>query len=245
MIVIPAIDLQGGRCVRLRQGRFDDATVFSDSPAEMAQKWEEAGGHRLHLVDLDGAGSGRPENRKAIEAIIEAVSLPVDVGGGIRDIETIDRYLDLGLSFVILGTAAIKNPRLVDVAARKHPGKIVVGIDAKDGFVATDGWLETSEVRVEECIRRFAEQGVAEIIYTDISKDGMMEGPNFRAIAEVAESSSLPVIASGGYTTLDDVRKTLPLEEKGVKGFILGRSIYEGSINLSEAVALVENRGEV
>ncbi len=240
MIVIPAIDLKGGQCVRLRQGRFDDVTIFSNSPSEIAKKWEAAGGHRLHLVDLDGASSGKPENRKAVEEIVKAVSIPVDLGGGIRNIETIDRYLNIGLDYVILGTAAVKNPHLVDVAAEKYPGKILVGIDAKNGFVATDGWLETSEVRVESCIERFAEQGVAEIIYTDISKDGMMEGPNFASIAEVAERSALPIIASGGYTELEDVKKTLPLEEKGVSGFILGRSIYEGTIDLAEAVALVE-----
>jgi len=238
MIVIPAIDLKDGKCVRLRQGDYNDSTIFSDSPVDMAKKWEGFGIDRLHLVDLDGASSGNTDNFNVIKEIAQTVSIPVEIGGGIRSIETIETYLEAGISFAILGTAAVKNPELVKEACKKFPGKIIVGIDAKNGYVATDGWLETSNVRVEELINAFEEAGVAEIIYTDISRDGMMQGPNFESIEEVARGTNIPLIASGGFTTIDDVHKILTLKDAGVSGYILGRSIYEETIDLKEAIKI-------
>ncbi|MBF0274431.1 MAG: 1-(5-phosphoribosyl)-5-[(5-phosphoribosylamino)methylideneamino]imidazole-4-carboxamide isomerase [Nitrospinae bacterium] len=240
MIVIPAIDLKGGQCVRLRQGNYDDTTVFSDNPAEMAKKWADFGIPRLHLVDLDGASSGNPDNFKVIEKICRSVSVPVELGGGIRSIETIKKYLDIGVTYAILGTVAVKSPEIVKEACSIFPDKIIVGIDAKNGFVATNGWLETSETKVNELTKSYEKDGVAEIIYTDISRDGMMQGPNFEAIHETASQTSIPIIASGGFTTIDDVKKIITLEKSGVRGFILGRSIYEETINLKEALSLTQ-----
>lgn len=238
MIVIPAIDLKEGKCVRLEQGLMEKDTVFSDNPAEQARKWEAAGAELLHIVDLDGAFAGKPANRGAIEAIVGAVSIPTQLGGGIRDIETIRAYLDLGLSRVILGTAAQRNPELVTEACRLFPGRIVVGIDAKNGMVAVQGWAEVTGVTAVELARRFEGDGVVAIIYTDISRDGMLQGPNIEATRSLAEAVRIPVIASGGVSSLADIERLMAVEAFGVTGVITGKAIYTGAIDLADAVAL-------
>jgi phosphoribosylformimino-5-aminoimidazole carboxamide ribotide isomerase len=240
VIVIPAIDLKEGKCVRLEQGLMDRDTVFCDNPGEQARKWEEAGAAMLHIVDLDGAFAGKPANKKAIEAIIGAISIPAQLGGGIRDIETIRAYLDLGLSRVILGTAAQRNPALVEEACRLFPGRIVVGIDAKNGMVAVQGWAEVTDVRAVDLARRFEGYGVAAIIYTDISRDGMMQGPNIEATRALAEAVSIPVIASGGVSSLKDIENLMAIEASGVTGVITGKAIYTGAIDLTAAVTLTK-----
>lgn len=238
MIVIPAIDLKEGKCVRLEQGLMEKDTVFCDNPAEQALEWERQGGELLHIVDLDGAFAGVPKNRAAIASIISAVSIPTQLGGGIRDIETIGAYLDLGLSRVILGTAAQRNPLLVEEACRLFPGRIVVGIDAKNGMVAVQGWAEVTGVTAVDLAKRFEGYGVAAIIYTDISRDGMMQGPNLDATRALAEAITIPVIASGGVSSLKDIENLMAIEPSGVTGVITGKAIYTGAIRLAEAVAL-------
>lgn len=238
MIVIPAIDLKGGRCVRLEQGEMERDTVFSDNPAEQALKWQEAGAELLHLVDLDGAFAGEPKNKAAIESIIKSITIPAQLGGGIRDIVTIEAYLKLGLSRVIIGTAAQRTPELVVEACRLFPGKIVVGIDAKNGMVAVQGWAEVTGVTAVDLARRFEDCGVSAIIYTDISRDGMMGGPNLEATKALAEAISIPVIASGGVSSLKDIENLMAIEASGVTGAITGKAIYTGAIDLCEAIAL-------
>ena len=238
MIVIPAIDLKEGKCVRLEQGLMEKDTVFCDNPAEQAREWERQGGELLHIVDLYGAFAGVPKNRDAIAAIVAAVSIPTQLGGGIRDMDTIGAYLGLGLSRVILGTAAQRNPQLVEEACRLFPGRIVVGIDAKNGMVAVQGWAEVTGVTAVELAKRFEGYGVAAIIYTDISRDGMMQGPNIDATRALAEAISIPVIASGGVSSLRDIENLMAIESAGVTGAITGKAIYTGAIKLAEAVAL-------
>ncbi len=238
MIVIPAIDLKGGRCVRLEQGEMERDTVFSDNPAEQAMKWQQAGAELLHLVDLDGAFAGEPKNKTAIESIIKTITIPAQLGGGIRDIATIEAYLGLGLSRVIIGTAAQRNPELVVEACSLFPGKIVVGIDAKNGMVAVQGWAEVTGVTAVDLARRFEDCGVTAIIYTDISRDGMMGGPNLEATKALAEAISIPVIASGGVSSLKDIENLMAIEASGVTGAITGKAIYTGAIDLCEAIAL-------
>lgn len=240
MIVIPAIDLKEGNCVRLEQGEMNRDTVFSDNPAEQALKWQEAGAELLHLVDLDGAFAGVPKNKAAIEAIIKAISIPAQLGGGIRDIATIEAYLSLGLSRVIIGTAAQRNPELVVEACQKFPGQIVVGIDAKNGMVAVQGWAELTDISAVDLARKFEDCGVAAIIYTDISRDGMMGGPNLEATKALAEAISIPVIASGGVSSLKDIENLMAIEASGVTGAITGKAIYTGAINLREAIDLTK-----
>ena len=242
MLLIPAIDLKDGACVRLKQGVMEDATVFSNTPDEMAKHWVDQGARRLHLVDLNGAFAGQPKNFAAIEKIMAAVGsrIPVQLGGGIRDIETIESYLDLGISYIILGTAAIKNPVLVTEACRAFPGKIIVGLDAKDGQVAIDGWATVTEHHAIELGQKFADDGVESIIYTDIGRDGMMNGINIEATLKLAEGVGLSVIASGGLTNLDDIRSLVAVENRGIIGAITGRAIYEGSIDFGEAQALAD-----
>lgn len=240
MIVIPAIDLKEGNCVRLEQGEMNRDTVFSDNPAEQALKWQEAGAELLHLVDLDGAFAGVPKNKAAIEAIIKAISIPAQLGGGIRDIATIEAYLSLGLSRVIIGTAAQRNPELVVEACKKFPGQIVVGIDAKNGMVAVQGWAELTDISAVDLARKFEDCGVAAIIYTDISRDGMMGGPNLEATKALAEAISIPVIASGGVSSLKDIENLMAIEASGVTGAITGKAIYTGAINLREAIDLTK-----
>ena len=240
MIVIPAIDLKEGKCVRLEQGLMEKDTVFCDNPADQAREWERQGGELLHIVDLDGAFAGRPANKSAIEAIVRAVQIPTQLGGGIRDIETIKAYLDLGLSRVILGTAAQRNPKLVEEACKLFPGRIVVGIDAKNGLVAVQGWAEVTDVYAVDLARLFEGYGVTAVIYTDISRDGMMQGPNIEATRALAEAVRIPVIASGGVSSLRDIENLMAIESSGVTGVITGKAVYTGAIRLTEAVALTK-----
>lgn len=240
MIVIPAIDLKEGKCVRLEQGLMDKDTVFNDNPGAQAKVWQDQGAELLHIVDLDGAFAGEPKNRAAIEAIVKALSIPTQLGGGIRDIPTIEAYLDLGIDRVIIGTAAQRNPELVEEACKRFPGRIVVGIDAKNGMVAVQGWAEVTDITAVDLAMKFEGFGVSAIIYTDISRDGMMQGPNIEATRALAESVSIPVIASGGVSSLLDIRNLMAVEKSGVTGVITGKAIYTGAIRLAEAVALTK-----
>jgi len=240
MIVIPAIDLKEGRCVRLEQGLMERDTVFNDNPAAQALEWQQQGAELLHIVDLDGAFAGEPKNRTAIEAIVGAISIPTQLGGGIRDLATVEAYLSLGLSRVILGTAAQRNPELVKEACSKFPGRIVVGIDAKDGMVAVQGWAEVTGVTAVELAKKFEGYGVAAIIYTDIARDGMLQGPNLESTRALAEAVSIPVIASGGVSTLKDIENLMAIEQYGVTGVITGKAVYTGAIRLAEAIQLTK-----
>lgn len=236
MIVIPAIDLKDGKCVRLEQGLMERDTIYSDDPAATARRWQEEGGELLHIVDLDGAFAGVPRNRAAIESIVRAIDIPAQLGGGIRDLATIEAYLALGLSRVIIGTAAQRNPQLVTDACRRFPGRIVVGIDAKNGMVAVQGWAEVTDITAVDLARKFENDGVAAIIYTDIARDGMLQGPNLEATRALAEAVGIPVIASGGVSSLKDIENLVAIEKYGVAGVITGKAIYSGSLNLREAV---------
>ena len=241
MLLIPAIDLKDGRCVRLRQGRMDDETVFSEDPQDMAGRWASAGARRLHLVDLNGAFAGEPVNGAAIRAIAGAYpDLPIQVGGGIRDESTIEAYLDAGVRYCIIGTQAVKDPAFVAHACRSFPGHVIVGLDARDGQVAVRGWAEITEHRVEELAARFQDDGVTAIVYTDIGRDGMLTGPNVAATRALAERISIPVVASGGITTLDDVRALCEVAASGIMGAITGRAIYEGTLNFAEGQRLAD-----
>ena len=242
MIVIPAIDLKEGKCVRLEQGLMEKDTVFCDNPAEQAMEWQRQGAELLHIVDLDGAFAGEPKNRSAIAAIVKAISIPTQLGGGVRDMATIEAYLSLGIGRVILGTAAQRNPELVEEACRLFPGRIVVGIDAKNGMVAVQGWAEVTGVKAVDLAKKFEGYGVAAIIYTDISRDGMMQGPNIAATRELAEAITIPVIASGGVSSLKDIENLMSIEASGISGVITGKAIYTGAIRLAEAVALTRSR---
>ena len=240
MIILPAIDLKEGRCVRLEQGLMDKDTVYNDNPADQARTWQEQGGEYLHIVDLDGAFAGVPKNKSAIKAIVEAIDIPSELGGGIRDLETIEAYLDLGIERVILGTVAKEHPELIKEACQKFPGRIVVGIDAKDGMVAVRGWADVTEKKAIEMAKEMEDFGVEAIIYTDIARDGMMQGPNIEATKALAEAINIPVIASGGLASLIDIRRLLAIEFSGVTGVIAGKAIYSGAIDLREAVALIK-----
>jgi phosphoribosylformimino-5-aminoimidazole carboxamide ribotide isomerase len=238
MIIIPAVDIKKGRCVRLFQGRMDSETVFSDDPAAMAKRWEEEGAELIHVVDLDGAVGKRPQNTDSIRKILEAVNVPVQVGGGIRNEETIKMYLDFGMGRVIVGTEAIQNPQLVKDACRAFPDQIVVGIDARKGMVAIEGWTKTTEIQAVDLAKQFEDCGVAAIIFTDIHRDGMQTGPNINETRRLAENISIPVIASGGVSTIEDIINLFPLKEVGVTGVITGRAIYNGTLNLKEAIQI-------
>ncbi len=242
MIVIPAIDLKEGKCVRLEQGLMEKDTVFCDNPAEQAREWERQGAELLHIVDLNGAFAGKPANDGAIAAIVKSIAIPTQLGGGIRDIPTIEAYLALGIGRVILGTAAQRNPELVMEACRLFPGRIVVGIDAKNGMVAVQGWAEVTDVTAVGLAKKFEGYGVSAIIYTDISRDGMMQGPNIEATRALAEAISIPVIASGGVSTLRDIENLMGVESSGVTGVITGKAIYTGAIKLAEAIALTKRK---
>ena len=239
MQIIPAIDLLDGQCVRLHQGDYDQVTRFSSDPVAQALDWQRQGAERLHLVDLDGARTGQPVNDQVIKAITAALSIPVQLGGGVRTAERAEELLAGGLDRVILGTVAIEKPDLVDALASRHPGRVVVGIDAKDGLVATRGWIETSTVQATDLARRFAASGVAAIISTDIATDGTLAGPNLEALRAMAEASSVPVIASGGIGTLEDILSLLTIAPLGVNGVIVGRALYDGTVNLGEALQAV------
>ncbi len=243
MIVIPAIDLKGGKCVRLKQGRMDDDTVYGNDPAAMAKRWVAAGAERLHLVDLDGAFAGRPENMAAIRAIRKAVDVELDLGGGIRDEATATKLLHEGLDYVILGTAALENPDLVASLSDRHPGRILVGIDAVKGMVAVRGWAEVSGVSATDLAAKLSERGAAGFIFTDIERDGMQTGVNAEATADFARSAKGKVIASGGVNDLDDIKRLIDLGGGRITGVITGRAIYEGTLDLTEAVLYTERAG--
>ncbi|MBM5797544.1 MAG: 1-(5-phosphoribosyl)-5-[(5-phosphoribosylamino)methylideneamino]imidazole-4-carboxamide isomerase [Cyanobacteria bacterium M_surface_7_m2_040] len=243
MQIIPAIDLLDGHCVRLHQGDYDQVTRFSDDPVAQALSWQDQGAQRLHLVDLDGARSGQPINDAAVKAITAALAIPVQLGGGVRTAERAAELLDCGLERVILGTVALEQPALVDELARLHPGRIVVGIDAKDGRVATRGWIDESTTLATDLAGRFAASGIAAIISTDIATDGTLAGPNLSALRAMAAASSVPVIASGGIGTLEHLLSLLALEPLGVCGVIVGRALYDGRVDLAEALqAIAEGR---
>ena len=238
MLVIPAIDIKGGKCVRLLQGRMDAETVFSDDPAAMALRWEAEGAEMLHVVDLDGAVEKNPRNLDSIRAILAAVRMPVQVGGGIRSLETLNMYAEMGVGRMVIGTEAIRNPEMVRRACRAFPGMIVVGIDANDGRVAIEGWTETTSQTAVELARQFEDAGVAAINFTDIRRDGMQTGPNLTETRRLAEAIRIPVIASGGVSSAEDIRRLLPLVPAGVAGVITGRALYSGALDLKEAIRI-------
>jgi phosphoribosylformimino-5-aminoimidazole carboxamide ribotide isomerase len=242
MHLIPAIDLKDGQCVRLRQGDMDQSTVFSADPIEVARHWRDQGAERLHLVDLNGAFAGQPRNQAAIRGILSAVGqdMAVQLGGGIRDLDTIEQYLDVGLDFAIIGTAAVKNPGFLRDACSAFGGHIVVGLDARDGKVATDGWSKLTGHDVVDLAKKFEDYGVESIIYTDIGRDGMLTGINVQATLRLAQASSVPVIASGGLSGLDDIRALHAVRYEGVEGVICGRAVYTGDLDYREALALVQ-----
>lgn len=239
MILFPAIDLKDGQCVRLRQGEMDQATVFNSDPAAQAKTFEDQGFEWLHVVDLNGAFEGKPVNGPAVEAIFEATHLPMQLGGGIRDIDTIAMWLEKGIDRVILGTAAVRDPDLVREAARDFPGCIAVGIDARDGKVAIEGWAETSEMSAIDLVRRFEDAGVAVIIHTDIARDGVLEGLNLNATLELANAVSVPVIASGGLASIDDIKRLVEPAFAKLDGAIAGRALYDGRLDAAEALGVI------
>ncbi|WP_028452571.1 1-(5-phosphoribosyl)-5-[(5-phosphoribosylamino)methylideneamino]imidazole-4-carboxamide isomerase [Chitinilyticum aquatile] len=242
MLIIPAIDLKDGQAVRLRQGEMNDATVFSDDPASFVSHWLDQGARRMHLVDLNGAFAGKPKNLAVVKQIIKAIdgSVPVQLGGGIRSLETIEMYLDAGIDYVIIGTAAVKLPGFLHEACDAFPGHIIVGLDAKGGKVATDGWAKVTDHDVVDLAKRFQGYGVESVIYTDIGRDGMLSGINIEATVELARALTIPVIASGGLTNLDDVKKLCEVEAEGIEGVITGRAIYEGTIDFKAAQDLAD-----
>ncbi len=242
MLIIPAIDLKDGQCVRLKQGEMDSATVFSSNPAEMAGKWLASGARRLHLVDLNGAFAGKPVNEAAIKAIVNEVGdeIPVQLGGGIRDLDTIERYLDDGITYIIIGSAAVKNPGFLHDACTAFPGHIIVGLDAKDGKVAVEGWSKVTHHDVIDLAQKFQDYGVEGVVYTDIGRDGMLSGVNIEATVKLAQALTIPVIASGGITNLDDVKRLCAVEGEGIMGAITGRAIYEGTLDFTAAQALAD-----
>jgi phosphoribosylformimino-5-aminoimidazole carboxamide ribotide isomerase len=246
MLLIPAIDLKDGQCVRLQQGDMQASTTFGEDPAAMARRWLDAGARRLHLVDLNGAFAGRPVNEPAIKAILAEVNgeIPVQLGGGIRDLDTIERYLDDGLSYIIVGTAAVKNPGFLKDACSAFGGHIIVGLDAKDGKVATDGWSKLTGHEVIDLAKKFEDYGVEGVIYTDIGRDGMLSGVNIEATVKLAQALSIPVIASGGLAGMGDIERLCAVEPDGVEGVICGRAIYTGALDFAAAQARADALGE-
>jgi phosphoribosylformimino-5-aminoimidazole carboxamide ribotide isomerase len=241
VILFPAIDMKNGQCVRLEQGDMARATVFSLDPAAQARSFASEGFEYLHVVDLDGAFAGKPMNAVAVEAMLKAVTIPVQLGGGIRDLDTVEVWLAKGVARVIIGTAAVRNPELVKGAAKKFPGRVAVGLDARDGRVAVEGWAETSEITALEIAQRFEDAGVAAIIFTDIARDGLLKGLNLDATIALAERSSIPVIASGGFASIDDVKALLAPRAKKLAGAIVGRALYDGRLDPVAALALIRN----
>ncbi len=239
LTLYPAIDLKDGACVRLRRGAMDDATIYSDDPGAQARAWQDAGCRWLHVVDLNGAFAGRAVNEAAVAAILAAATVPVQLGGGIRDMAAVERWLAAGVRRVILGSAAVRNPALVRDACRRFPGRIVVGIDARDGWVATDGWATSSTLSASDLATRFVDAGVAAIIYTDIARDGMLGGLNLEQTADLAAVTSVPVIASGGVGSLDDLRALQSLHHANIEGVIVGRALYDGRIDPAQALSLL------
>jgi phosphoribosylformimino-5-aminoimidazole carboxamide ribotide isomerase len=244
MLLIPAIDLKDGKCVRLRQGKMEDETIFSDDPVSVAGRWVEAGARRLHIVDLNGAFAGEPVNAEVVHAIAEAYpELPIQIGGGIRDEETVDTYLDAGVQYVIIGTKAVNAPHFVNDLCLEYPGHIIVGLDAKDGKVAIDGWSKLSRHDVIDLAQHFEQDGVSAIIYTDIGRDGMMSGVNVESTVKLAQAVTIPIIASGGITNMDDIRALCEVADEGIMGAITGRAIYEGTLDFAEAAKLADTCG--
>ncbi|MDJ0914415.1 MAG: 1-(5-phosphoribosyl)-5-[(5-phosphoribosylamino)methylideneamino]imidazole-4-carboxamide isomerase [Desulfobacterales bacterium] len=241
MIVIPAVDIKNGKCVRLLQGRMDQVTVFSDDPTAMANKWESVGAELIHVVDLDGAVQKSPQNIKTIKRIVDRLHIPIQVGGGIRDVNTIEMYLESGVQRVVIGTAAIRHPELIKNACRKFPNRIVIGIDARNGLVAIEGWVQTTQIQAVELASQFEDCGVAAINFTDIQRDGMMTGPNIEQTQRLAEQISIPVVASGGVSSLKDIENLLPLEKVGVTGVITGKALYDGRLDLKAAIQLTQS----
>jgi phosphoribosylformimino-5-aminoimidazole carboxamide ribotide isomerase len=241
MLLIPAIDLKDGQCVRLRQGRMDEVTVFSNDPVAIAEQWVDAGARRLHIVDLDGANAGRPVNTEIIQRITETLpNIPIQLGGGIRDIEDAEIYLDLGIQYLIVGSKAVREPHFINDLCAEFPGHIIVGLDARDGKVATDGWSKLSKHDVVDLAQHFERDGVEAIIYTDISRDGMMQGVNVESTLRLAQSVSIPIIASGGVSSLDDIKALCKVSDEGIIGAVIGRALYEGTIALNAAQKLVD-----
>jgi len=238
MLIIPAVDIKNGKCVRLLQGRMEAETVFSDDPAAMAKKWESEGAEIIHVVDLDGAIEKSPQNLDSIRKIIDGVNIPIQVGGGIRNEKTINMFFEMGVHRIVIGTEAIKNPKFVKDACKTFPGRIVVGIDARDGLVAIEGWTKTTQIKAVDLAKQFEDCGVAVINFTDIYRDGMKTGPNIDETRILAEAVSIPVVASGGVSTIEDIRNLIPLEAVGVVGVITGKALYSGSLNLREAIKI-------
>ena len=245
MLLIPAIDLKDGQCVRLQQGDMNASTTFGDDPAAMARRWLDAGARRLHLVDLNGAFAGKPVNEGAVKSILRAVGddIPVQLGGGIRDLDTIERYLDDGIRYVIIGTAAVKNPGFLKDACSAFGGHIIVGLDAKDGKVATDGWSKLTGHEVIDLARKFEDYGVESVIYTDIGRDGMLTGINVEATVRLAQALTIPVIASGGLSGMDDIERLCAVQSEGVEGVICGRAIYTGALDFGSAQSRADALG--
>ena len=235
MKIIPAVDIKNGCCVRLQQGRMDAETIYSDDPAAMANRWASDGAELIHVVDLDGAINKQPRNIPAIRKILDTLSTPIQVGGGIRDIQTIEIYFDLGVSRLVIGTEAIRNPNLIKEACQAYPGRIVVGIDARNGKVSVEGWTENTQIDAVDLAKQFEGAGVAAINFTDIHRDGMQTGPNLEQTRLLAKAISVPVVASGGVSTMDDIESLLPLESEGVEGVIVGKALYSGTLNLRKA----------
>ena len=240
MLIIPAVDIKNGKCVRLVQGRMEDETVFSDDPAAMAQKWATAGAELIHVIDLDGAFGKSPQNIDAIKNILKTINTPIQLGGGIRTERTIRMYLDMGVERVILGTEAINNPKLVEQTARLFPGQIIVGIDARNGRVAIEGWTETTHIKAVDLAKRFQDCGVSAINFTDIFRDGMQTGPNIEETRRLAEAINIPVVASGGVSSIDDIQNLLPLEAYGVTGIITGKALYSGTLDFKQALSICQ-----
>ncbi len=241
MIIIPAIDLKDGQCVRLRQGLMEDVTVFSDSPIEMAAQWVEQGARRLHLVDLNGASEGKPINAKSVTEITQAFpDLPVQIGGGIRSMQIANTYIEAGISYLIIGTMAVTNPEFISELCRQFPDKVIVGLDANDGLVATKGWVQQTDLNVVDLSKKFEQDGVSAIVYTDIARDGMMQGVNVEATVHLAKQTSIPIIASGGITNMEDISGLLVEAHFGIMGAITGRAIYEGTLDFKQAQQLCD-----
>jgi len=242
MLIIPAVDIKNGKCVRLVQGRKEDETVFSHDPAAMAQKWARAGAELIHVIDLDGAFEKSPQNLDAIKCILQTIDIPIQLGGGIRDEQTAQQFLNMGVQKVIIGTEAIKNPAWVARTADQYPGRVVVGIDARNGLVAIEGWTETTQTRAVELAKRFENSGVAAINFTDIHRDGMQTGPNIEETRKLAEAIDIPVVASGGVATIKDIQNLLPLEACGVIGVITGKALYSGTLDFEESLAVAQSK---
>jgi len=242
VIIIPAVDIKGGRCVRLEQGFMDRETIFSDYPHQMALRWERKGAKRLHLVDLDGAVQGMPYNKEVVKTVVDTVSIPVQLGGGIRDLDTIEEYISLGVNQIIIGTAAYRDPDLVKMACKRYPDRIIVGIDSRDNYVSVEGWTEPTSSTALDVAKRFEDMGINAIVYTDIKRDGMKTGPDIDAIRKFAAAMKVPIIAAGGISSIKDVENMAELEGDGVNGIIVGRALYDGSITLEEAMDRVKKR---